>query len=115
MQSTDIILISGIVFACIFILTCSLVDAKKKKYVLIIGAIIDVLLFAYCRNINFLLIGFLGGLIFGVFPSLGHKRKYDMALDLLEGKLNVILAFVIFFIMIFMTFAIAYPEVEFDW
>lgn len=115
MQSRDIIITSGIILACIFLLICCLVNGKKKKYVLMIGAIVDMLLFAYCQNIPFLLVGMFGGLIFGVFPSLANKRKYDMALNELEGKSNLIFTFMIFFTMIFMIFAIACPDVKISW
>lgn len=98
--------------ACIFLLVCVLLDPAKRKYGYIAGAVVDLLMFLYSRNKDMLFTGIVCGLILGIFPYLGNKRKYDIAQESLGGKGDLIIVFVIFFTMIFMTMAVAYPDMK---
>lgn len=115
MDRADIILIGGIILACIWLMVCLQLKPDKRKYAYIVGAVIDLLLFAYCKNSDFFLVGVIGGFLAGLIPDLGRRYNYEIALEELNGMKNLIIVFVIFFTMIFMFMALAYPGVEIDW
>ncbi len=111
MEKEALILLGGIVFACIWVFVCTILEQHKRKYMYIIGIFIDVVLFACCRNINFLLVGIVGGILCGLFPY--HRNPSAIHNMLCEFKrLELILVFVIFFVMVFMAAAIANPKVK---
>ncbi len=113
MDRTDIILIGGIIIACIWLMTYILFEDKKKKNIaLIVGAVMDIILYFISKNSEILLIGVLGGILFGAVPWLGDTRKYKRALKETGGNKNLAVVMVIFFVMIFMFATIAYPDVK---
>lgn len=113
MNKKDIILIGGIIVACIWLLVYILIGNEKKRgIVLIIGAVLDFILYLICKNSGFFLVGIVGGLIIGLIPWFGERRKYGIAIRETGGVKNLAVVTVIFATMIFMFVAIAYPDVE---
>lgn len=84
-------------------------------YIILVGAVIDIILFAICQNAERLLVGLLGGLACGLIPCLISGRKYRRAVDEMHGKKNWTVVSVIFFVMVFMLISIAFPSVEVVW
>ena len=113
MDKTEIILLAGIIIALIWL--GLLIKSDKRKYVILIGIMIDIVLFIICKNWKLLFIGGVGGLACGLIPNLGKRRNYEIAVQEMKGVKNWLVVSIIFFIMIFMTIAIAYPglNVEF--
>lgn len=112
MDKQDIIIIGGIVIACLWLMTYIILgDEKKRRIVLVIGAIIDFILYLIGQNTEFLLVGLIGGIICSFLPLRG-VRKRDNAIKETRGFANYMLVFVIFTIMILMFAVIAYPGVE---
>lgn len=116
MSKTDVILLSGIILACIWLMVYILIaDKRKRGRILIIGALTDIVLYLICKNSDFLLVGIAGGLIIGLIPWFVNSRKYSIARDETGGTKNLAIVTVIFVIMIFMFAALAYPDVEIAW
>lgn len=115
MDKTDIILIGGIILACIWLMTYIIIeDDKKRRIILATGAIIDLILYFIGKNSEFLLVGIVGGIIFSFVPARGRKAR-DNAIKESKGLVNYMAVMVIFFVMILMFVTIAYPGVEFSW
>lgn len=113
MGKNEIILLVGIIIALIWLMACILIEGKGRKYVIMIGIVVDVVLFIVCRNWGMLLFGVIGGLLCGLVPGFGSSRwKYENAVREMKGVRNWVVVSIIFFVMIFMTMAIAYPEVR---
>ncbi|MBQ4522464.1 MAG: hypothetical protein IJA10_05855 [Lachnospiraceae bacterium] len=116
MDRTDVILISGMVFSCVWLITYIIFKGKKKKnIVLIVGAALDIIFYFICKQSDFLLAGVIGGLIIGLIPGIGSIRKREIALNETGGVQNLTMVMVIFVTMIFMSAAIAYPDVKIVW
>ncbi len=115
MGTKDIILISGIIIACIWMMICVFLEGKGRKYVIIAGVVLDVILFAVSRNSGLLLAGVLGGLACGLIPMLISGRKYKRAVNEMHGVKNWTVVSLLFFVMIFMVISLAYPGVEITW
>ena len=114
MNKTDIILVGGIILAIIWLMTYIIFeDEKKRRIVLVIGAIIDFILYLIGQNTEILLVGLIGGIICSFLPL--SVRKRDNAIKESKGFGNYMLVFVIFTIMILMFASIAYPGVEVSW
>ncbi len=112
MSKVDIILIGGIVFACIWLMTYIIIeDDKKRRIILAVGAVMDIILYFIGKNSEFLLVGIIGGIIFSFVPA-GSKRKRDNAIKESKGFINYMAITVIFFVMILMFASIAYPGVK---
>ncbi len=115
MSKTDVIIISGIVMACIWLMIYILIeDDKKRKVIIAVGVIIDIILYIIGRNTGFLLYGIVGGILFSFVPARSRK-KYSDAIKEAKGFKNYMIVFVIFTVMIFMIASIAYPGVEIVW
>ncbi len=115
MMKEDIILIGGIIIAIIWLMTYILFeDDKKRKIILAIGVVIDIILYLIGKNTDFLLIGIVGGII-GSFFRGRSARQYKNAIKESRGFMNYMLVFVVFTVMIFMIAAIACPGVKFSW
>ena len=112
MEKREIILIVGIVIASIWLLLCTIMEGKNRKYVIIAGIIIDLVLFIVCRNLEMLLIGLVGGILCGLIPI--NPGKYETAVRELKGIKNLVLVCVIFCVMLFMVMAIAWPGLKVD-
>ena len=113
MDRTEIMLLVGIIIALIWMGICILFENKKRKYVIIMGIMIDIVLFIICKNCEFLFIGILGGLACGLIPHFGKNlRNYEIAVREMKGIKNWLVVSIIFFIMIFMIIAITYPELN---
>lgn len=111
MEIREIILLAGIIMASVWLGACVILEGKKRKYVIIAGGILDLVLFLICRNIGMLLIGVLGGLLCGLVPGFGGSwRKYHTALKELNGVKNLVIVMMIFFSMMFMILAVVFPE-----
>lgn len=116
MDKKDVILISGIVFSCVWLITYIIfTDKKKKNIVLIVGAALDIIFYFICKKSDFLLAGIIGGLIIGFIPWIGSIGKREIALNETGGIKNLTIVMVIFVTMIFMSVAIAYPDVKIVW
>lgn len=61
MEAKDIIFISGIVVACIWLMVSILCDGKARTYVNLFGVLVDVILFMICQKVDFLAVGVIGG------------------------------------------------------
>lgn len=115
MDKQDIILICGIVIACIWLMTYIIIEDDKKRIVILaVGAVMDIILYFVGKNTEFLFVGIIGGIIFSFVPT-GSKRKRDNAIKETKGFFNYMLVFVVFTVMIFMLAAIAFPGVELSW
>lgn len=112
MERMQIILLTGIIIGLIWILMCVIIEDKYRKHVIMAGIIIDFVLFIICRNLEMLLIGLAGGLLFGFLPI--NPRKYETAVEEMKGVKNLVVVTVIFFIMMFMVMAIAWPGIKID-
>lgn len=88
---------------------------KARKYTIVLGIVMDIVLFLICRNWSFLLVSIIGGLACGLIPTLTSRRKYAIAVKEMHGVKNWVGVSVIFFIMVFMIIALAYPGVEMSW
>ena len=111
---TDIILIGGIIVAAIWLVVCLFLEGKKRKYVIMAGILIDLVLLIICRNGQMLCVGVLGGLFCGLIPFVS-TRKYEMAVQEMKGVKNWVVVCVIFCVMLFMVVAIAYPHIRIVW
>ncbi len=111
---TDVILVSGIIIAAIWLLVCLFLEGKNRKYVIMAGILIDLVLLIICRNGQMLCVGVLGGLFCGLIPFVS-TRKYEMAVQEMKGVKNWVVVSVIFCVMVFMVVAIAYPHIRFVW
>ena len=115
MSKADIIILIGIIVACIWLMTYILVaDDKKRKLILAVGVGVDVVLYLIGKNTDLLLIGIVGGFIFSFFPG-RSKRQYENAIQNTKGFKNYMEVFVVFTVMIFMIVSIAYPDVQIVW
>lgn len=115
MNKTDIILIGGIILACIWLMTYIIIeDDKRRRVILSVGVIIDLILYFIGKNSEFLLVGIVGGIIFSFVPA-GRKSKRDNAIKESKGLKNFMAIMVIFFVMILMFVSIAYPGLEISW
>lgn len=110
MEAKDIIFISGIVVACIWLMVSILCDGKARTYVNLFGVLVDVILFMICQKVDFLAVGVIGGLICGIFPIM-RRHKYQKAVEEFQGVWKWTIVSVIFFVMIFMVMALANPNV----
>lgn len=115
MERSEIIFIIGIVVAVIWMLFCVLMEGKKRSYIILVGAVMDIILFAICQNAELLLAGLLGGLACGLIPFLISGRKYWRAVDEMHGVKNWTIVSVIFFVMVFMLIAIAFSVDKVMW
>lgn len=113
MDKSEIILITGIIIPVVWLFFCVFLEGKKRKRAITVGIVLDIILFIICRNSQMLLIGIIGGLVFGLAPGLaGSVRKYKNAVHEMKGIKNFVVVSMIFFVMIFMAIAIAYPGLE---
>lgn len=116
METSEVVLIAGIIGGLIWLLFCVIIEGEGKKTVFGIGIFIDIILFAFCRNCELLFVSLVGGIILGMFPDWVFSRsKYETAVRELDEKKNVTLVIIIFVVMIFMVIGIAYPDVRIDW
>ncbi|MDE7425175.1 MAG: hypothetical protein K2N51_16055 [Lachnospiraceae bacterium] len=113
MERSKAILLAGIIIGLIWLGMCVVLEGKKRKYVIIAGCIMDLVLFLICKNGRMLFYGMLGGLLCGLVPGLGGSlRKYNIAIKELNGMGNFVIVMIIFFIMMLMTMTIAHPELS---
>lgn len=113
MNRAEIILLIGIIVALIWMGACVMMEGKQRKYVVMTGAVADIILFLICRNYAMLLIGVAGGILCGVGFGCS-PGKYKTAIQEMKGIKNFMIVSIIFFIMIFMTVSIAFPELGVD-
>lgn len=106
------IFFAGLIIALIWLGACVIIEGKNRKYVILTGAMIDIVLFIICKNYQMLLISMLGGLVCGLSGLGGHK--YTTAVHEFNGVKNLVIVLMIFFVMLFMTMAIAYPNLEIE-
>lgn len=111
---TDVILVGGIIIAAIWLCVCFFLEGKNRKYVIMAGVLIDLVLLIICRNGQMLCVGVLGGLFCGLIPFVS-TRKYEIAVQEMKGVKNWVVVCVIFCVMVFMVVAIAYPHIRFVW
>lgn len=115
MDKREIMLLTGIIIASLWLFLCIFLEGRKRRYVIIAGILADLVLFLLCRNFEMFFIGVAGGLICGLVPGFGgNLRKYDTAVQELHGRKNWVMVSVILFIMFFMVMSIAYPEIKVD-
>lgn len=115
MNKVDIIVIIGIIVACIWIMMYILIeDDKKRKIILAVGVIFDIVLYLIGKNTDFLLAGIVSGIVFSFIPG-RSKRSYENAIKNTKGFKNYMAVFVIFTVMIFMLVSIAYPDMQIVW
>lgn len=108
MDKIEIILLAGIITALIWLGACIVIEGKNRKYIIMIGIMADIVLFIICKNCKMLFSGLLGGLLCGFVPGFGGSlRKYETAVREMKGVSNWAVVSVIFFVMVFMTIAIA--------
>lgn len=113
MDNRQIMLLAGIIIASFWLILCVFMEGKKRRYVIMTGILLDLVLFLICKNVEMFLIGVVGGLVCGLVPGFGGSLwKYDTAVRELNGVKNWVLVSVILFVMFFMVISIAYPEVK---
>ena len=112
MERAEVMLLVGIIVALIWLGACVIIEGKNRKYVIMTGVIIDIVLFLICRSWEMLCIGVFGGVFCALFGFLYSTRKYESAVGEMKGVKNLVVALVIFFVMVFMTMSIAYPELK---
>lgn len=113
MKKEEIMLIIGIVLVLMWLGFVILTKDEKRKNVIIIGILIDIILIFISRNFYMLLIGLIGGLLCGLIPNFGKSvRKYNMAVKEMNGVKNWLIVSIIFFVMMFMMFSIIYPNIK---
>ena len=115
MERSEVILLAGILAGLIWMGACVLIEGKNRKYVIMIGVIIDIILFLICRNFGMLLIGMLGGLFCGFFGFFYSVSKYETAVREIKGVKNWVVVCIIFFVMMCMTMCIAYSKLFHMW
>lgn len=115
MERSDVILLAGTIAGLIWMGACVIIEGKNRKYVIIAGAMIDIVLLVICRNCGMLFIGVLGGLFCGLFGFFYSARKYETAVREMKGVKNWVIVCIIFFVMLCMTMSIAYPELFHMW
>lgn len=114
MEKSKTLLLAGIIVALIWLGMCMIIEGKKRKYVIIAGCIMDLVLFLICKNGGMLFFGVLGGLLVGLVPGLGGSlEKYNIAIKELNGVGNFVIVMIIFCSMILMSATIAYPQLKF--
>ena len=112
MDKQDIILIGGIVIACIWLITYILIDnVKIRRVILAIGCVIDIILFFIGKNTDFLLVGIIGGAIVSFIPGRTIRQR-ENAIKETKGYFNYMLVCIVITVMIFMFASIACPGVE---
>ncbi|MBE5933208.1 MAG: hypothetical protein E7263_07295 [Lachnospiraceae bacterium] len=112
MDKQDIILIGGIIVACIWLVTYILFDnVKIRRVILAIGCVIDIILFFIGKNADFLLAGIIGGAIVSFIPGRTIRQR-ENAIKESKGFLNYLLVCIVFTVMILMLVPIAFPGVE---
>lgn len=114
MEKTEAMLLAGIIAAVIWMGLCVIMEGKKRKYVIIAGIMIDIVLFIICKNWEMLFIGVIGGFVCGLGFGNNSVRKYEKVVQEMKGIKNWVVVSIIFFVMIFMTMAVAYPDLKFD-
>lgn len=112
MESNMIIILAGIIIAMIWLIVCIVIEEKNRKYIIMTGIMIDVVLFMICRNCKLFLIGVAGGLLCGLVPNFGSLWKYEIAVREMKGVKNWVVVSIILFVMIFMAIGIAYPDLK---
>ncbi len=110
MDKTEIIICAGIGAAVIWLITCVVIKEKKRKYIIIAGLIIDIILFMISRKYDFLLTGIIGGIVIGVIPF--YPEKYRTAVSEMKGVGNLVIICIILSVMILMFVSIANPELS---
>ncbi len=110
MDRSEIIIYAGIGMAVIWLITCVIIEGKRRTYVITAGLIIDIILFLISRRFDFLLIGILGGVVIGVIPF--YPIKYKTAISEMNGVGNFVVACIILCVMILMVMSIAKPELS---
>lgn len=113
-MENEFILIIGIIAAVIWLFLCVIME-KSRKYIIGLGAVADVILFAICQNYEFLLIGLVAGILAGLGMVPARRLKYKKARKEFGGVKNVVVVFTIFTVMIFMVMAISSPNVTIEW
>ena len=112
MDKQDIILIGGIIVACIWLMTYIIIeDVKIRKIILAVGCVIDIILFFIGKNADFLLAGIIGGAIVSFIPGRTIRQR-ENAIKESKGFLNYLLVCIVFTVMILMLVPIACPGVE---
>lgn len=85
-------------------------EGKKRTYVIYVGVIIDIILFAISRNIFFLLAGVLTGIVLGLAKAGGNKILAKLvrgdAIYKMQGWKNWVVFSVIVIVMLYMSLAI---------
>ncbi len=110
MDREEIIIYTGIGTAVIWLITCVIMEGKGRKYAVMAGLIIDIILFLISPKYDFLLVGILGGVAIGVIPF--YPIRYKTAVSEMKGVGNFVVVCIIFCIMILMTVSIANPELS---
>lgn len=109
MERSDVILIAGIIAALAWLGACLILKGKKRKYAIVTGIIIDIVLFIICRSVDMLFIGVLGGVFCGFFGFFYRANAYKETVKEMKGVGNWVVVCIIFFVMLFMIMCIAYP------
>ena len=113
MDKAEIVFISGIIGAVIWLGFCFFIEGKKRNIVIAIGILIDIVMYVISPNEYLLLAGVLGGFACGLIPCLVSVRKYNSAVREMKGKWVIVS--VILFVMFFFFFSVAFPELTAKW
>ena len=106
-ERVEVILIVGIIVALIWLGACVIIEGKNRKYVIMTGVIIDIVLFLICRNWKVLCIGIFGGILCTPLCFFYSTLKIETAVREMKGVKNLMVALVIFCGLGFMTMSIA--------
>lgn len=113
-MENELVLIIGIIAAVFWLFLCVIME-KSRKYIIGLGAVADIILFAICQNYEFLLIGLVAGILAGLGMLPARRFKYNEARKEFGDVKNVVIVFTIFMVMIFMILSISNPGVTIEW
>lgn len=105
------VLVGGIILSCIWLLATLIVQQKKRKVLMIIGVIADFILLIYTFQWKPFVYGILGGAFAGTI-GIGYKQDELLGLHKQMGVVQTMIIFAIVFVMIFMSMALAAPDLK---
>lgn len=105
------VLVGGIILSCIWLLATLIVKPQKRTVLIIIGVIADFILLAVTLQWKPFVYGILGGVFVGAI-GIGYKQGELRELHKQMGVVRTMIIFAIAFVMIFMSMALAAPDLK---
>ena len=105
------VLVGGIILSCIWLLATLIVQQKKRKVLMIIGVAACFILLIYTLQWKPFVYGILGGVFVGAI-GIGYKQDELLKLHKQMGVVQTMIIFTIAFVMMFMSMALAAPDLK---